>query len=268
MRALDPEVFDPLWKAVEGLIPPHEPKAHPLGCHRRRVPDRDCLWGIVIRLVTGCSWRTAGRLSGTSGTTLRTRRDEWIEAGVFDALAEEALAGYDKIIGLELEEIMIDGALHKAPFGGENTGPNPTDRAKLGWKTSIATDGRGIPIGWVEGPANRNDCKLLAPTLDEIISRGLHHDVTTLHVDRGYDYDFVRDDATDRGIADIQIPPKGEKRYGIRWLVERANSWLSNYGQIRRNTDRRAIHRLASLALTITITLIVKLVDWNKRWNK
>lgn len=34
----------------------------------------------------------------------------------------------------------------KAPFGGELTGPNPTDRGKLGTKRSIATDQEGIPL--------------------------------------------------------------------------------------------------------------------------
>ncbi len=41
MSALDPEVVDTVWAAVEPKIPPH-PENHPLGCHRPRVPDRDC----------------------------------------------------------------------------------------------------------------------------------------------------------------------------------------------------------------------------------
>ena len=57
MRALDPEVVDAVWAAIEPLIP-DTPDDHPLGCHRRRIPDRLCFWGILIRLVTGCSWVT------------------------------------------------------------------------------------------------------------------------------------------------------------------------------------------------------------------
>jgi len=36
-------------------------------------------------------------------------------------------------------------------------------------------------------------------------------------------------------------PAKATKKLpmGLRWPVERTNSWLSNYGQLRRNTDRR-----------------------------
>ena len=31
---------------------------------------------------------------------------------------------------------------------------------------------------------------------------------------------------------------------GMRWPVERTNSWLSNFGQLRRNTDRFIHHRI------------------------
>jgi transposase len=86
MRALDPEVVDAVWAAVEPLLPILPVDDHPLGCHRARTPDRVCFEGILIRLVTGCAWVDVERLMGrrVSDTTLRDRRDEWIRAGVFD----------------------------------------------------------------------------------------------------------------------------------------------------------------------------------------
>src|SRR2546430_16466521 len=108
MRALEPEVSDIIWAAVAPLLPtPVE--SHPLGCHRPRVPDRVCFQGILIRLVTGCSWVDAERLMGrvVSDTTLRTRRDEWIAAGVFDLLVEGALAGYDRRLRLHLRDVAL-----------------------------------------------------------------------------------------------------------------------------------------------------------------
>lgn len=124
MLALDPQVVDVIWEAVETLIPRRPPTNHPLGCHRRRVPDRECFEAILFRLVTGCSWDVAGRLGKGSETTLRNRRDEWIQAGVFDQLVEEAIAGYDKIIGLDLTDVAIDGSQHKAPFGRNREKPH------------------------------------------------------------------------------------------------------------------------------------------------
>jgi transposase len=278
MRAFDPEVVDAIWAAIEPLVPiPVDD--HPLGCHRARTPDRDCFAVMLVRLVTGCSWEDAERLCGNkvSDTTVRDRRDRWIAAGVFDAIAADAIAAYDRIIGLGLGDTALDGSLHKSPCGGEGTGPNPTDRAKLGWKWSLLTDAHGIPIAWTADGANRNDSILLAPTLDDAAARGLLADIDTLWLDRGYDSDATRQRLDVRGITDAMIATKrkrgsGEpavknKPMGLRWPVERTNSWLSNFGQLRRNTDRRTIHRLAQLALAVTFLLTAKLIDWRNRWS-
>ena len=53
----------------------------------------------------------------------------------------------------------------------------------------------------------------------------------------------------------------------MRWTVERTNSWLSNFAQLRRNTDRRTQHRRAQLALAITVLLTAKLIDHRNRWH-
>lgn len=276
MRALVPEVVDVVWAAIEPLVP-ERVDTHPLGRHRRRVPDRVCFWGMLIRLVTGCSWEDAERLTGgaVSDTTLRTRRDEWVAAGVFDRLVDEALAGYDKIIGLDLSEVAVDGSQHKAPCGGPGTGRNPTDRGKSGWKWSMATDRSGIPIGWAIDAANRHDTMLFEPTLAAVADRGLLTDIETLHLDRGYDIPRVRCHVTDVGIEDLVCSRKqprgtgGPRRVplGMRWPIERTNSWLSNFGQLRRNTDRNPLHRLAQFALAVTLLITTKLIDWANRWS-
>ena len=187
MRALTKAVVDVVWAAVEPLLG-RPPDDHPLGCHRPRVCDRLCLQGIVWRLVLGCSWQSVEILLGNevSDTTLRSRRDEWVAAGVFDQIAAEALAAWDRIMGLQLADVCIDGSIHKAPCGGPGTGKSPVDRRKSGWKTSIATDAAGIAVGWAADGANRNDITLFGPTVDQIAERGLHHDIDTLHLDRGY----------------------------------------------------------------------------------
>jgi len=130
------------------------------------IPGRDCFEVMLVHLVTRSSWEGCARLCGNkvSDTAVRARRDEWEATGVFDAVAEEAIRAYDKIIGLDLSEMAVDGSLHNSPAGGEGTGKNPTDRAELGWKWSILIDAKGIPIGRAIDGANRNDSILLAPT--------------------------------------------------------------------------------------------------------
>ena len=277
MRALDPEVKDAIWAAFEPRIPTSIDN-HPLGCHRPRASDRDCFEVIIVRLSTGCSWEDAERLCGhkVSDTTARARRDEWIAAGIFDALCEEVLSGYDKMIGLDLSDVAVDGSLQKSPCGGEGTGKNPTDRAKLGWKWSILTDANGIPLGWATDGANRNDSVMLEPTLDDAAERGLLAGVETIWLDRGYDSDVTRQRLAERLLDDAVIAKKRKKGeakgknpqpMGMRWPVERTNAWLAAFGQLRRNTDRKTIHRLAQFALAVAILLTGKLIDHRNRWS-
>lgn len=275
MRALEPEVVDAVFAAIEPLLP--EPPDHPLGCHRPRIADRLCFWGILIRLTTGASWVDIEAIleHRVSDTTLRARRDEWIAAGVFDRLRDEAVAAFDRIIGLDLTEVAIDGSLHKAPYGGEGTGKSPVDRGKLGWKWSVGVDRHGIPLGWAIDGANRNDVRLLEPTLDAMNTGGWTDEIETMHLDRGYDYPKIRRQLFDAGLPDHVIQRRrqpGDTRpktitLGLRWIVEATNSWLSNYGQLRRNTDRKTCHRHAALCLATTVLIVGKLLTWRDRWS-
>jgi transposase len=277
MSALEPEVVEVLWAAFEPLLPAAVDD-HPLGCHRPRASDRLCFRGIVIRLVTGASWVDIEAIleHRVSDTTLRARRDEWIDAGVFEQLKNEALGAFDRIIGLDLDDVALDGSLHKAPYGGEGTGPNPTDRGKLGWKWSVASERHGVPIGWVIDGANRNDVRMLEPTLNAITTLGLLVDIDTLHLDRGYDSGAVRELLRATGINQFEIQLRGTKipgvkkqpiRLGLRWIVEATNTWWSNYGQLRRNTDRKTCHRHAALCLATVILIVGKLITWRDRWS-
>jgi hypothetical protein len=97
-------------------------------------------------LVFGCGDR---RIAGAtcSATTLRRRRDEWITAGVAEQLGLVVLAAYDRLFGLELEQLAVDGCTTKAPCGGQPAGPSPVDRRKQGRKRLVAAEAGGIPLG-------------------------------------------------------------------------------------------------------------------------
>jgi transposase len=278
MRALNPRMVDILWTTIEPLLPAPDPTRHPLGCHRPRVSDRLCFRAFLIRLVTGASWVDIEAIleHQVSDTTLRARRDEWIKAGVFTRLEAEVRAGYDRIIGFDLTEVAVDGSQHKAPYGGEGTGPNPTDRAKLGWKWSTGVDANGIPLGWVIDGANRNDSVLLEATLDAINANVRLEEIHTLHLDRGYDSGVTRQRLATAGIRDAVIQRRGTKTpdaakqpltLGLRWVVEASNSWWSNYGQLRRSTDRKNIHRHTALSLATVILMAGRLIDYRDRWS-
>src|SRR5215216_1095495 len=151
MPAIPAYIIEPIWQQLSALLPRTQTH-HPLGCHRPRIPDRVVFEKLVQVLVFGCTYeRISDELC--SASTLRRRRDEWIEAGVMEALEGMALESYDRIIGLELSEVAVDGCITKAPCGGEKAGRSPVDRGKQGIKRSMVVDGRGIPLGAVTAPA-------------------------------------------------------------------------------------------------------------------
>jgi transposase len=99
--------------------------------------------------------------------------------------------------------------------------------------------------------------------------------VGTIWLDRGYDSDATRERLVTAGIDDAVIArkrkrgstgPTPRQPMGLRWPVERTNSWLSNFGGLRRNNDRKTEHRLAQLALAIVFIIAAKLIDYRKRW--
>ena len=121
---------DAMWERIEPLLPPRP--SHPLGCHRPRVPDRDAMDAILLVLRTGMQWNALNATGICSSSAAHRRFQEWALAGVFAEFWRQGLVAYDELQGIEWEWLSCDGAMGKAPLGGEATGPNPTDRAKRG----------------------------------------------------------------------------------------------------------------------------------------
>lgn len=74
----------------------------------------------------GCSCQAIADTT-CSATTIRNRRDEWIRLGVFAELKQITLESYDRIVGLVLDQIAVDGCITKAPGDGEAAGRSPID---------------------------------------------------------------------------------------------------------------------------------------------
>jgi transposase len=236
-------LLDPLWDQFSALLParPAYDPSHPLGCHRPRILDRIVFEKLVQVLRFGCSYAAIADCT-CGATTIRERRDEWIKAGIFAQLNAIARESYDRIVGLVLEEIAVDGCITKAPGGGDCAGPSPVDRRKLGMKRSLMVDGRGIPLDRVLAPANRHDSPLLAPTLDKLAEIGPLPEEITVHLDAGYDSGKTRDELESRGLNG-EIAHKGDKapiQAGQRWHVERTNSWHNNFNRLQRCYERNS----------------------------
>ena len=115
---------------VSALLPsrPAYDPSHPLGCHRPRVADRVIFEKLIQVLRFGCSYASIADCA-CGATTIRERRDEWIRPGIFAKLKAAARDAYDRIVGLVLEELAVDGCIAKAPGGGECAGRSPPTRS-------------------------------------------------------------------------------------------------------------------------------------------
>jgi putative transposase len=123
-------VPDAVWERIEPLLPERPP--HPLGCHNPRVPDRNAMDAILLVLRTGMQWNALNATGICTSSSAHRRFQDWVKAGVFEEFWRRELLAYDQLRGIDWEWLSCDGAMGKAPLGGEHTGPNPTDRAKKG----------------------------------------------------------------------------------------------------------------------------------------
>ncbi len=270
MPALQTYIIEPIWEQFRALLPERDVD-HPLGCHRSRVPDRVVFEKLVQVLVFGCAyWRISDE--GCSATTLRRRRDEWIELGAMDALEKIVREAYDRLVGLELGEVAVDCCITKAPCGGEKAGRSPVDRGKRGIKRSVAVDARGIPLGVVTAPANRHDSPLLAQTLDAARALGLLPEGTSIRLDRGYDSQATREKLRDRGLTP-EISEKGRPAPVAatgRWIVERTNSWHNAHKKLAWCTERSGRVIDFWVAFSNAVIIVGRLVReaWTRyRWD-
>jgi transposase len=268
--ALPPYIIEPVWQQFAALLPERKVD-HPLGCHRPRIPDRVVFEKLVQVLVFGCAYHRIADES-CSATTLRDRRDEWIELGVIDALREVVLEAYDRLIGLELSEVAVDCCITKAPCGGEKAGRSPVHRGKRGIKRSTAVDAEGIPIGGITAPANRHDSPLLVPTLEHACALvGALPEGAIVHLDRGYDSKASRERLEERRLLG-EISQKGKPSpLGAtkRWVVERTSSWHNAHKKLVWCTERRG--RVIDFWMAFSEVIIVRRLireGWSRyRWR-
>jgi transposase len=266
-------LLEPLWDQFSALLPdrPVYDPAHPLGCHRPRISDRVIFEKLIQVLRFGCSYESIADCT-CGATTIRQRRNEWIKAGIFAGLKATARDAYDRIVGLVLEELAVDGCTAKAPGGGQVAGRSPVDRGKLGYKRSLLVEGNGIPLGRVLAPANRHDSPLLAPTLDKLGELGPLPDEITVHLDAGYDSGKTREELESRGMNG-EIAHKGGRapiQAGRRWHVERTNAWHNGFNRLQRcyERDQQVIDAFFDLADTIiTVRRLIREAWTLYRWD-
>jgi len=221
------------------------------------VPDRVVFEHVVAALVHGSGYERIAS-PGCSDRTIRRRLREWAEAGLAEMLHTLALTQYDRMIGIDLDDIAVDGCITKAPGGGETAGRSPVDRGKQGLKRSLVTDAAGVPLHLVAAGANRHDGPLLGPTLAGAAALGYLSAGSTVHLDRGYDSGVTRTLLAGHGLTGViaQKEFPAPLQVGKRWVVERTHAWMNGYGKLRRCTERngRVVDFYLFLAAAFVVT--------------
>lgn len=266
MPVLPTSLFEPLWVQVSALLPerPRVVPTHPLGCHGERIADRLVFEHVIAALVHGSGYERIAT-PGCSDRTIRRRLQEWAELGVAEQVHELALQAYQRMIGLDLEDLAVDGCLTKAPAGGEVAGRSPVDRGKQGLKRSVLTEGAGIPLHLVPAGANRHDAPLLPATLAGLdkVAALTDEEPGSLHLDQGYAGAPTRALLDGLGLNGV-IARKGmpaPRQAGSRWTVERTHSWMNGYGKLRRCTEKRRVIVEFYLFLAPALVVLRRLIQ-------
>ena len=266
-------LLEPLWDQVAPLLPGHPAvvPTHPLGCHRRRIPDRVVFEHVVAALVHGSGYERIAS-PGCSDRTIRRRVHEWTALGLTETLHTLVLEQYDRLIGLDLADLAIDGCITKAPCGGDKAGRSPVDRGQQGLKRSTVVEGRGVPLHLVSAGANRHDAPLLAPTLAGMTKLDPLPEDITAHLDRAYEGAPTRVLLDQLGFTG-DIARKGVPaplQAGKRWVVERTQSWMNGYGKLRRCTERCGAvvdFYLFLAAAFVTVRALIREARQRFRWD-
>jgi transposase len=216
---------------------------------------------IWFVLATGNRWADVPPELGCSGRTAHRRLQLWEEAGIWDRLHADLLKLLRAADKLDPETVIVDSVILRAFGGGEETGPSPVDRRKLGTKHTILVDRNGVPLAVRTAPANRSDQMELIPiVIDFPIVGGKpghpkeHPD--ELYADRGYDNDWARALLQWLGITPKIARRKTEHGSGLgktRWVVERTIAWIKGLRRMRVRYDRLAVIRNAWTTLAACV---------------
>ncbi len=155
-----------LWNLIQPMLPtvPHGAKGG-----RARLPDHACLTSILFVLRSGIPWEMLPQELGCgSGLTCWRRLRDWQEAGIWKLIHLVLLDWRARCGQIDWSRAVVDGSSVRAVFGGQHTGPNPTDRAKLGSKPHLICDGHGVPLAIHRTGANRNDPQQALALVDAI----------------------------------------------------------------------------------------------------
>jgi transposase len=252
-------VSDGLWSLFAPLLPPRPPRSKG---GRPPLDDRAALTGILFVLKSGIPWEMLPQEMGCgSGMTCWRRLRDWQEAGLWQAFHHKLLDLLGRAELIDWSRCALDTASLAAKGGGDQVGPNPTDRGKPGSKRHLVVDRQGIPLAVLLSAANVHDSILLEEVIDRIPPvrqrRGRpRFRPGKLHADKAFDFPRCRRALRRRNITARIARRRIENRERLgrhRWVVERTLSWIARFRRLAIRYERRADIHLAFLVLACAL---------------
>jgi len=117
---------------------------------------------------------------------------------------------------------------------------------------------------------------VLAPTLDDVKTKGLLGDIGTVWLTGATIPTSLESPSpsspspttsSPRSASALPASPSVSPADGAPLASRGHQLWLSNFDQLRRNTDRRTVHRLTQFALAVVFLRSAKLIDWRNQWS-
>ncbi len=258
---MKPLVTDELWERIQPLLPLPRPRRFRFP-GRKPLDYRKILTGILFVLKTGIAWDDLPADLGCGcGKTCRHYLRLWHQLGVWQQLHALLLAELNGADQIDWSRALIDASFAKAPEGGEDTGPNPTDRSKSGSKHHLLTDAQGIPLNATVTAANVNE---VTQVMNVLVNKpavggkpGPKRELPDrLQGDTGYDSEPLRQLLRWLGVTPVIGKRNREHGSGLgklRWYVERTISWFHAFGRLRRRLDRLTEIQEAFLRLACSL---------------
>ena len=236
------ELTDNEWSAIKPMLP-NKPRGVP------RVNDRRVLNGIFWVLRSGAPWRDLPDNFGPY-TTCYNRFVRWRRAGVWAKLMIALAAAHDAAVQM-IDTSIVRVHQHGACITRNRRQSMGRSRGGLTSKIHALVDTNGLPVRLALTAGEAHDNRLAGKLLSRLKSK------TMLLADRGYDADWIRSLAAEKG-AWANIPPRCNRTEPIcfspylcraRNLVERFFNKIKHCRRVATRYDKLAANYLAFVQL-------------------
>jgi len=199
---------------------------------------------IFYKIKTGCSWEHVKLFGNFSSSTVFKYFRSWSTNGLLESVFITSLKRYSSRKRIRWSHQAIDSTSIKAWRGGENIGPNSTDRGRNGSKIHTLVDALGIPLTFFVTQANYHDSRAVEQLINTYKIRRPNYE-QIMNLDTAYDTNRIRTLLVEKNFraiiphnrrnAHVAPPPMNEadrEDYRSRIRVENQFAQLKQYKSI------------------------------------